>query len=219
MAIVTRSGGVVGGGSGSTTLITPKDYLEIDSETKQLEKEDQYVIVTSETGLSTVTFPPTPDVEDGHYVILVRGEGTFSQLVKSDDAAVSSPPIVVREAEISLPLNGDIFDTSINSVPFTQSSDTGFVTDTFLGQTHEVFEVNAGTTGAKGLTSTNPLTTGTSPRTVYFQFKYNDTGVPADKSGFFGIGDISGTGTLFALEADGALGGLRIHIKNAYIPY
>ncbi|QDP49738.1 MAG: hypothetical protein Unbinned6284contig1004_7 [Prokaryotic dsDNA virus sp.] len=206
-----------GGGGGST----PEDFFHAYNGNYSLSSTQQYVEVRSDISETILTLPKKDDIQDGHFVVIRRGIGTNSQLVQSPDGSVSGTPDVdaATPPNVKLLLNGDAIDTSDTGSTFTQTSNTSFVTDDFLGQNHEVFEVEFGQTGAKGLNSTFTPATGGNPRTVFFQYKSNGVTVPTDKAGFFGFGDVSSTGKLFALEGNGSSGDLRVHCKNVLIGY
>ena len=217
MAIITKPTGT-GGGGGGTTIITPSDYVEVFNTDLKLTSKDQYAIVKSDVSSSSVTFPDTSDIEDGHFVVLARSDGLNPQYLSSDDATLSSPPTTSVTPLVNLPLNGNIIDTASGSA-YTQSTNTGFNFVDWLGQSHDGFEVQSGATGAIGLTTTFTPVTGDQQRTIYFQYKANSVVPLRDKAGFFGLGDATAPNRLFALELEGNSGDLRIHTKNLYQRY
>jgi|21_taG_2_1085346.scaffolds.fasta_scaffold02569_5 hypothetical protein len=193
-------------------------YKTIENTEAQLKKDDQHVILKSKESISSVTFPPASSITDGHFVMLTRGEGDKAQLIKSNDTPIATPPLVESPTVMKLLLDGNSTDTSPNATAMTETNVT-FVEDTFEGQTHDVMNIASGLTGINGLTGSFSPVTGNSPRTIFFQFKGNGEQRAGDKAGFFGIGDISYTGAIFALEGDGSNGDLRLHFRNVLIKY
>ncbi len=178
-----------GGGGGGTVTTGPYEYLEVANETKQLTKDDQHVLITSDTANTIVTLPQKTQVNDGHPIEFVRGEGTFPQTVFSIDASVSLPPDISASPELQLPLNGNATDESSNAFTVSQSSNTSFVSDNVFGQTHDVLQIESGAGDFDGLfVDGESVGFEDATWTIYGQFK-SDGSTPATNSGIFTIGD------------------------------
>lgn len=208
-----------GGGSGGTVTESAREFFEVRNTNALLTSSQQYVSIISDTASCEITLPPITSINDGHFVLFYREEGTNAQVIRSDDALVELADMFYVDPSLLVPLNGDSSDLSANLATFTDSPDITYPSDTFNGQSIQVMEVPPTATGTSGLTSNFSPVTGSEARTVYFQFRYNNTGFPQDRAGFFSIGDNNNTGRLYALETLGTSGDLRLHIQNALVSY
>ena len=128
-----------GGAAGASVSSSPSRYVDVESGTRQITKDEQHVRIKSNLAHSNAIMPYSTDVSNGHFIDLFRDIGSFDQLITSHDALVGDIVETEKTPEAHIHLVGGPKDVSPNPYHPQVTDNASFVVDNdVLGAKHSV---------------------------------------------------------------------------------